>query len=208
MTFIFDNLVASLVGMVAMLMLVTVMTRNTQSNVQASKYYAARVQGNALVEMIKGDLSNIGAGVTDRSDMLEAPEASDDGARTESFAFRADIDDQSPGAEHVRYTLQEVDGGCTAGTDVDGSDTGTIACWELVREEEEGANWVVAGKSPPSITEFTLTLYDASGNATADAAAAREVGVELVLLSPLGQEGIVQKSRWSSRFRPMNLSIE
>lgn len=201
---LFDNLTAAIVGVFLMLMLVTQASRSAQSNVEAMRFYSARTQSMALIETIKADFANIGAGVPAGDVMIEELVDADD--MTIQFGFYGDIDTTRAGVERVRYRVSPSGTACSGMQSLDGAPGPQITCYHLRREERIAGSWKEAGGSPASLTEFKVTLFDANGLATANPAQAAEVGVALVMLSPLGQEREVRKLRWEARFRPMNLS--
>ena len=196
---LFDHLSATIVAMLLMLTFAAHSARNTQANIEAMRFYASRTQGKAVIETIKGDFVNIGAGTTTRAGVVQAP--TNEGGNTVRFAFTGDVNPHEPGTEQVVYTLHAGSGGCRTMQGREGGGGASVPCWRMNRTEDGEA----AGGSTGSVLRFKVTLYN--GNAVAATAdAATEVKVELVMLSPHGQEREIPKLRWASRFRPLNLS--
>lgn len=202
MHFIYDNLVALIVGSVITLAIATMTVQNLEPKIQSHRYYNMRVHMNTLVEVMRKDLANIGSGASPGEQMVFAPVTAGD-SLTQSFQFRsAQSVEGSVVQENVRYELNEVSGGCEI------NEGKTVPCYELDRLlcDELFASCDPGGGSIPSITGFYVSLLDGEGDETNDPVEARGVKVRLAAVSPDGGTSVVPQVRWESSFRPPNLA--
>jgi hypothetical protein len=194
MQFIYDNVMAILVGSAVVLVLGVLHLRTNDAGAEAGLYYMNRVQTMVLINMIERDFPNIGAGVDPQSrDMISGYTWSEDERR---FEFNAAID-SALGApvERIQYRVVPAENPMCARHQVE--------CFEVQRLVRSESGFEITGRSNNFVTDFEIELFPES----ADLRDVREVRVRLVALSPSGAKSTVGHTRWETRFRPFNLSL-
>jgi len=194
MQLIYDNLSAVLVGTVVLLILAGIHLTSRTAGTEAGMYYMNRVQTLTLIQMIERDFPNIGAGVDPQQrDMIAAYSWSDENRR---FEFRATIDSTAAAPVHrIRYEVAPVTNPTCA--------EAQVQCYEVQRMVDAGSGFEVTGRSNTFVTDFEIELSPQTG----DLADVREVRVRLAALSPGGDNSVVSRTSWESRFRPFSLSL-
>ena len=195
MTFLFDRMLAGLVGMTVLLILVALTTSRTATTYDATRYHAAKQMQRNLVEMLERDVLNLGTGVPVGSPMVLANEA-------DRFAFRAAVNGSGV-ARLIEYRRIPVSG------DPAGEDS-------LFRIER----WVdgeITGGTSGLVTHFSVALQDSTGADVGSAFIdARRVAVRTELAVPLegGASTVassadasvpVRRMAWETVFEPSNL---
>jgi hypothetical protein len=195
MQFLHDNIIASIIAGGILLTLALLQIRGQQANVQAGQFYVNRVQSLGFLEVLQRDFANIGAGVQGTGQSMIVEHAWS--GTTKRFEFRAVVD-TTAGApvQQVRYEL-------TTSTDPVCTSQG-VTCYQVRRLIRQGTTYVETGRSHSTLTEFDVQLFPAG----ATLANVREVGVRMSAMSPMGEDKIVRRSTFETRFRPLNLAFQ
>jgi len=197
-----DHLIASVVGGIVLLMMLTVHFSSQQSNVDSIRYYMNHTQTLAFIDALKSDFPNVGAGVTEGDPMILDLQHGD--SLTTTFEFLATVDTTAGATvERLRYQVVFSDSVVTD------DNTGTKeAVYRIERLRYNGVSYDMTGASAAFIIDFDITLYDASNKkiTTTDYTQAHTLVVDLTSLSPLGDDGIIGKMKWQRRFRLPNIS--
>lgn len=200
MQFLLDHLSAIVVSGIVLLILLGVSLASQTSAVQAVQADARFAAADAIVDMLEGDLPNVGAGVAAGDDRILALEGT--AALTTAFEFSGAVGASATAAvERVRYELEE------AGTVVVGQGAAqqTVPAYTLRRLVHDGSAFRLSGASRSTVTAFTVRLLDAAGAPVGSPLdAARVAEVALATASPLGDGASV--SRWQRRFQLLNVT--
>lgn len=196
MQFIYDNLIASLVAAIVLFMLIGVQLATQRANVEANLHYMNRAKTRALIEMIERDFPNIGSGVEAGTEAMITSYGWTDPAYRH-FEFKA-VTDPSPGAspQAIRYLMMPSNSPVC--------EQAEVPCWRVERQVDAGSGFEAAGSSGETLTEFEIELLPFTG----DLREVREVRVRLASLSPAGEEGLVGRTTWETRFHPFSLGLQ
>lgn len=187
MQFIYDNIIATLVSGMTILLLIALQLRASETNIEAVGYYDAKVKQVMFAEVAQTDIANIGAGRAATEPMIEA-------WSTTAFEFWTQTD-SSGTVDRVRYELVQ---------------TGTQALMDstyTVYQIKRYTNGVLSGGSASLVTKFQITLYDAAGAVvtSGNLDRTRQVSVRIESLAPWQQKHTVGQSIWTYTVRPANL---
>jgi hypothetical protein len=196
---ILDNINAVLIGGVIMLIIASMSLNNRETMIDGARYQAGRMHASDLTRVIERDLRNLGVGA-DTSEASIAAFQWDDDAK--AFEFRTTSDTVMTTTSYmVKYELVKSRKMATK--------EDSVQCYQLKRYALSGGVYKPDGNSIETITELDIALLDRDGApVNGDLAAARSIDVSLVAISPLGEDEIVERYRWRTRFHPINLSIE
>ena len=86
MQFIHDHLIATIVGAILLMVLLTLRLEQQRANVEATQFYAVKKQQIALIDMIERDIENVGSGVPLGEPMILQADA-------EGLRFRKELAD-------------------------------------------------------------------------------------------------------------------
>lgn len=163
---LYDHIVAVLVGGVILLLLFNVQQRTQQSSVEQTMMYMAKVSTLEMGSFLERDLMNAGYNTPPVENGIL--EHNNTGDLTDTLLFWGV---GSSGARtRIAYGVSAVDSATIAGV--------KVPLYELRRYERRGADYVRVGGSPPTLTEFKITLLT-SGNAPTDIYTADKVKVHL-----------------------------
>lgn len=196
MQFIIDHLAATVIGATILLAVLALGHRSQESAIEAAKIDFGKAEMRQLIDVVEQDFINLGSGLAD-------PDA--------AITFYA----TNSGYDEIRFSSLENDTGTPdpisityrwrqqgTATLPDGS---TVDTYEL--ERSTAASTVTFD----DLTNFSVTLrkkklVPVSLGAPADSVALAEyVDVDIGMLAPFGADDLLQQSRWSKRFRPINL---
>lgn len=200
MVLIFDHLVSVLIASVVFLMLVTFQGTVSETAVGRTLLYQTKKQTLELADMLERDLINAGygrppgAGIEDQDSAILEGESV-----TESFDFWTDLNGVST---RVKYELDLVDI-----VELEGE---SIPLFKLTRFERIGGNWEEAGGSPPTLTDFEISMRTNNNQPTTDLTAARTLRIRLknVIGPDIEVRGFLRGMRilrWGIQLRPENL---
>ena len=199
MYIIYDHLIAVLIAGFIFLILVQVKMQGQETQVESVRFYAGHKHMINFVDTIKRDFQNIGSGLNFDDQMIVSYTWDE---TEKSFAFLGRVDTTAGASvELIKYQLVEIPS--------NSSNCGTEQCYEVQRLVHDGISYQLAGKSAESITGFEIQLYKGNGSPVgADLDETRQIFVQVAGISPLGQDDIIQKSRWQSRLYPANLTLK
>ena len=198
---IYDNLIAVLISGFLLLILVQLNRNGNQARVDTTRYYAGRAQATSFIETLQRDFRNIGSGVDATDAMISAFQWDD----VDKFIeFYATIEPDPAPVKHIRY--KKVSAPDCEILDENGEPAST-PCFQVVRFVYDGTQWVEKGGSMETLTKFKIEIRDGNGaNASGNPDDTREIAVQMVALSPLGEDGIIKRTRWQTQLRPTNLT--
>ena len=192
MTFIFDHLIAFLVGATLLVGLLFVQQRGRQSAVEASVRYQAEVQSASFVETLTRDLEN--ARTREQAAAAFGPYQADAlGGPTQRAIGIHESGGETEWLEFV--TLAEPDAGSSStlvpvtyrkiptGRQVTAS--GQIRnLYHIVRYVYDGSAWVESGGSPDTVVGFDVTIPNGTTGRLADLPAQIDFAVEFAYAMP------------------------
>ncbi len=196
---LYDHILAVLIGGIILLVLVQLQQTGQQTQVEVTRYYANRKQMVTFIETLQRDFQNIGAGVNPSDQKI----VSFSWNNTEkSIEFRARVD-TTAGApvELIKYQLLPVP--------TEESSCEEVECYEVQRFVHDGIAYQADGKSMNTLTDFEIELRTWNGTPVgANLDDTREILVRVAALSPLGEEGVIKRSRWQTQLRPISLTLQ
>lgn len=184
MQFIFDNLVATFVGTVVILVLLGLSTSWTEEGIDQTQTHMTREMQRTLVEMFERDVINIGANVPVGDPMIA--ELTDS-----TFAFYGAVNGTGV-AKYIRYRVKPV-------TQPDGTVLYGVERWV------DGA---YTGGSPALLEWFEVRLLDGNDNpVSAPYTSARKVALRFKSRMPFetasrSRSAGLQHLHWESVYRP------
>lgn len=188
MQFIHDHLIATIVGAILLMVLLTLRLEQQRANVEATQFYAVKKQQIALIDMIERDIENVGSGVPLGEPMILQADA-------EGLRFRKELADGTQA--EVAY-LREGPAGTVS---LNGTEVPVYHVRRIVRDVNDPSR-VDSGGAFESILQFQVRLHPYDP-ANLDAARAIEVTLESALPSGVS----VPRSAWTAVFRPANLAL-
>lgn len=187
MFFQFDNLIASMIAIVVVLVMLSLQRQGGDVAADATRYHSAKKDELNLVEMVKHDFQNM------RADLLNGPHIT---MYTDStIEFRAQVDGDGTVAR-IGYLRKRT------GRVHDGAPVYVVE--RYVEGERSGGNL-------GNTVEFTVKLFDDIGNEISNLSqmgSVTTIGVSTSGISSFGAGDHVQRTRWSSMFRPSRLAID
>jgi hypothetical protein len=188
----FDNIIATMVAGIVILILAMLYRSGQASQTDAAGFYHGSVQTEALVDMIERDFTNIGAGAPAGSRIVSYQWSGNTG----HFEFRTIVDTTANApAQQIRYTATAVSSPVCQ--------QAGVSCVEVVRTTLVNGQWQVSGRSASTLSVMQITPAPLTGNL----ADVREVAVRMESISPFGEGKVVRRNTWQSRFRPVNLAL-
>jgi hypothetical protein len=161
MTFHFDNIAATLISGVIVLLLVGMQLRTREVNIEQTAFVTAKGQALDLGDWLQQDLGNAGAGVPINEQFIEDYEVDAETENTKRFSFRRKILESDASPTLITYEL--IDGEKTV---VKGD---TVQLYQVQRCEGAATcpagSSDVSGQSPPGLTYFRIDLLDENGGA-------------------------------------------
>ena len=196
MQLILDNIAAIMITSTVLLILMGVMHRNQQAQVEAGSYYAMKTKALGFVDLLEGDLQNADSVITTPMDLSAA---------NNSFAFYSQYDSTSSTAYCVRYEV--------SATDTRTVQDSTIQLYQLQRYQGPRmagcplASLEPSGASPATVTEWYIAPINASDQPVTVPALlteARGIAVNFSIWSPfkVDPKANVKETTWSLTFRP------
>lgn len=240
------QIAATVIGGVIILILAVIAWRGQHHAISTTQYSAAKESVLDFAEVIEEDFSNLGGGLTNNavSETVQDANCPNEGG----FSANATAFDTTSATRTVEF-YSWVDREATVPDDdpdvcddgfivkyewtatgntvrvLDGATYVTKPTYRIERfvKPASGGAYVKNGESVDTVTEFTIDLFDADGNAInlmADLTQGYRVRTTLVTLkivSPLGggqdvgpddptYRGSIDETRWSRTIRPINLA--
>lgn len=186
MQFLFDNIVASIVGATVLLMMVATHHRNQLASAEATSYYMLQQQVLDFTSSLQRDMQNVSAAI----DLTEKSDS--------TFSFMAQVSPTDTTKRQVTYRRKKVESRHR-------KDTG----WRDYYQIERVVAGTVTGGSIGTITSWAVQVLNEEGNPASTVGDARQVRVALEAASPVDVEvrdGVtIRDTRWQSTFRPRML---
>ncbi len=193
MLFNLDNLAATLIGGVLVLILIVTQFRAQQANTDRAALYTAKVQTLAFADVLVRDFSNLGVEMP-RNRRIGRHSVNQKGltdtlrfSRVDTFGDTLDIE----------YRL------VAAGSFV--HEDSTTVLYQIERYE----NGEYTGGSTPTMRSFTIELLDEGGGpVTVDLRQARQVRIGFVNMLPYGDpdKHFISATYWGTTLRPRSLN--
>jgi len=193
MLFNLDNLAATLIGGVLVLILIVTQFRAQQANTDRAALYTAKVQTLAFADVLVRDFSNLGVEMP-RDRRIGRHSINQDGL-TDTLRFSRV--DTSGDTLNIEYRL------VAAGSFV--HEDSTTILYQVERYE----NGVYTGGSTPTMRSFTIELLDEGGGpVTVDLRQVRQVRIGFVNMLPYGDpdEHYISATYWGTTLRPRSLN--
>ena len=193
MLFNLDNLAATLIGGVLVLILIVTQFRAQQANTDRAALYTAKVQTLAFADVLVRDFSNLGVEMP-RDRRIGRHSVNQDGL-TDTLRFSRV--DTSGDTLNIEYRL------VAAGSFV--HEDSTTILYQIERYE----NGVYTGGSTPTMRSFTIELLDEGGGpVTVDLRQARQVRIGFVNMLPYGdpEDHYISATYWGTTLRPRSLN--
>ena len=202
MQFIFDRIVAGVVGLAVISILIGLHFRMQEETVENTNLYSANKQALNFAEILERDLSNAGFGIQpgEQGILVHSTTIFDSLSVTDSLVFRG-IGDGGPAM--IRYTTFPADSATLKGS--------TVPTYQVLRHENFGAGWIAAGASPRSLIDFQIELLDLANNMSTPQNA-RKIRARLVNAVP-ANDGSPNKKRtleqvhWGVTLTPSGLAL-
>ena len=194
MQFLFDNIVASIVGATVLLMRVATHHRNQLASAEATSYYMLQQQVLDFTSSLQRDMQNVSGAI----DLTEKPMSEEDEGYAGSFSFMAQISPTDTTKRMVTYRRKKVETRYR-------KDTGPRDYFQIERVVAGS----VTGGSIGTITAWSVQVLNEEGNPATAVGDARQIRIALEAGSPVDVEvrdGVtVRDTRWQSTFRPRML---
>lgn len=186
--------VALVVAGVVILIIANVSIRVQRASIATTQYRASKTSQSDLVGVMDRDFRNIGATYPNfvlNPDSAIITFSGDSTGGT--FAFWAQTE-RGKAPDSVRYSWS------SSGTvKIDSSYVPAYAVSRTV-------NGKAAGSSAGSVTHFYLRLLNSEGNSTAVYADARQIEVNVNMVSSLGSSEMIETNNWKTIIRPPALA--
>ena len=196
MQLVLDNIAAIMITSTVLLILMGVMVRNQQAQVEAAGYYALKTKALGFIDMLERDIQNADSVITTGMEV---------GGANNSFAFYSQFDSTSTTAYCVRYEL--------APTEVRTKDADSLQLYQIRRYQGPRVagcplnQLSSAGASPATVTDWSVAPINDSDQPVTDPAKlsdTRAVAIQFSIWSPfeVSAEAYVKETTWSLTFRP------
>jgi hypothetical protein len=194
MQFLFDNIVASIVGATVLLMMVATHHSNQLASAEATSYYMLQQQVLDFTSSLQRDMQNVSGAI----DLTENGISEGDEGYVGSFSFMAQISPTDTTKRMVTYRRKKVETRYR-------QDTGPRDFFQI----ERVVAGHVTGGSIATITAWSVQVLNEEGNPATAVGDARQIRIALEAASPLDvevQDGVtIRDTRWQSTFRPRML---
>jgi len=155
MWFIFDNLQATIIGSVVIIMLLTAMQRVRELNLEQLSIYSAKVQALDLAEWMENDLSTLGTNFDSTTVRFSLPQVQN--GNTTDFTFYRDTLGVAFNKVRIETRYQLID------TDTVEVNDSTIQMHQIIRsfrvkEGNKWTKWQEDGRSSGRLSYFMISL--------------------------------------------------
>ena len=182
MQLIYDNIVASMIGAMVLLIMVAANHQTRLASAEATSYYMLQQQMLNFTATVQRDMQNVS------SVNMVAEEDS-------VFSFRAQVTPADTSKRLIEYRRQ------VTGTRHD-DEGNLVTLYQIVRFVDGNA----AGGSIATITDWIVQVLNEEGNAATDVADARQVAVAVGATMPIEVKALrgqtVDATEWQATFRP------
>ena len=202
-----DHIAAAVIGASILLILAALSMRTQDSTVEAAQVALGKAELRSLIDIIEQDFNNMGSGMTFPNENAANRVITHFGAGTSADAgytvlqfYALQNNTGTPDTVLVKYRWRQ------QGT-VTLPNGSTVDAFEVERSDAGG------GTAPyTNVTGFSLALrtkeFAAIPAGSINLHDARYVDVNLAMVSPIGVEGLIEQTRWTKQFRPLNLNPE
>ncbi|MDX1429948.1 MAG: hypothetical protein R3282_06655 [Rhodothermales bacterium] len=192
MQFLFDNIVASIVGAVILLMMVATHHRNQLASAEATSYYMLQQQVLDFTATIQRDMQNV-------SSVQNLTEDTSGGEGfVGSFSFRAQTSPTDTTKRLVTYRRKVAGSRYRKGQ-------GNVTFYQIERFVEGN----ITGGSIGTLTDWGIQVLNEEGNPASTVGDAKQIRVALAAATPVdveARDGVtIRDTRWQSTFRPRML---
>lgn len=196
MAFIYDNLIASLISMMVLLILVTIQAEATQGNTARTSRNVAKTQAEDFITWLEEDLAKMGKNMGSGSVAYESPEDSS-AWHTTSFTFS--YLNSSGDTVDTKYDLEQ------SGTRmVEGEET---PLFTVRRSQKVGSgSWSSSGQSPSSLGYFEIDMLDEDADSTGSPSQVEVVKIRFSLVAPFQSESTFLRRVHRSTVVPYRLA--
>ena len=196
MQLILDNIAAAMIGGVVLIIVIAVMHRSQQAQVEAGSYYALKTQALGFINLLERDIQNADSVMSTRMDLSGAHP---------SFYFYSRFDSTSAIAKCVRYTVEP--------SQTRTVQDSTLQLYQIHRYQGPhmtGCSEFMltsSGASPATITSWSIIAKNASDQPITDSlllGETRAVGVRLSIWSPFKADpkSAIKETTWEITIRP------
>ncbi len=182
MHILLDNISATLIGGMVMLIFVASQAIGTDATINQTGYHAARAQVYAFGEQLQDDFENFGLGVSTGTNVIQSQTSN-------QISFWRQLDTSNPTLSTVTYTFVATDT-----VDVRGTSTPLFTI-------ERSVNGVAEGGGPANMSAFALELRNSDGDAVANEADAFSVHLRFAVLPYFDDEPTLSNLHWSRTYR-------
>lgn len=188
---LFDNITATMIAGVILLILMSMQQQAQTMAVERSVTYVAKQNALEFGEWLQEDIANIGAGMTFGSGVMDDIERS--GGMTTRFRFQRKLDPDDAAPQWVEYRAVPVD------TVVIGHNRFTKQVVLHRMERVVAGSLNQNGSSMGIVTDFDVELLDIRGRVTTDRTAARQLRVSFASAFNYRQhQKYLRENHWST----------
>lgn len=194
MYIVFDNLSATIIGSIVLLMVFAMQQRIRNVSIDQVMSYAANDHVIEFGTWMQEDMVNIGWQVASGNGIVSAQQNDSIPNLTKWFEFDG-LDASDPTvATRIQYQLIPAldGGGAQTHINVDGTD---VPLWQVRRL----VNGDVTGQSAPLVTQFRIETLNTAGQAVTPTAA-RQLRIKLSMGMPFGDDSFLRETHWVTSF--------
>lgn len=196
MLFFQDNIAATMIAGVILLMVVVMQSEMQQASVDQTVVSMTKNQAIDFGAWIRNDLINVGAGVDVDDTFIESYSVDPETDNTSVFSFQRKINDADATPTRVTYQLVKADT-----VEVDGE---KVTLYQVQRCQGAATcpkgSLNVTGMSPGTVSYFRIELLDEDGAAwTSGTSNAHYLRVRFAMASPLTQKNqYLHEAHWGT----------
>lgn len=196
MQFLFDNIVASIVGAVILLMMVATHHRNQLASAEATSYYMLQQQVLDFTSTIQRDMQNVSSVQNLTEDT--SYEGEGESGYVGTFSFRAQTSPTDTTKRLVTYRRKVAGDRYRKGQ-------GNVTFYQIERLVEGN----MTGGSIGTLTDWNIQVLNEEGNPASTVGDAKQIRIALAAATPVdveARDGVtIRDTRWQSTFRPRML---
>ncbi len=202
MFFIFDNLIATMLGIAVLFILVLMQERVQRVSAEQVMMYAANENIIDFGLWVEKDLANVGWGVVGANGITAYQSNDSIPNLTKTFAFDRRLKPSAVIPANVQY--QVIPSLNSLGVQNFMTINGTgVPLWQVQRVvtgdvSGEIVDGAVTGESAPYITHFRIALENDFGEEVATVADAVQISVQVAMAMPFGNEAHLSETHWGT----------
>ena len=193
MHFLFDNIVASIVGAVILLVMVATHHRNQLASIEATSYYMLQQQVLDFTSTIQRDMQNLSSIQT----LKESADTTETGY-VGKFVFRAQTSPTDTTKRLITYRRKNAGVRQRKGQ-------ANIKLYQVVRLVDGN----MTGGSIATLTSWSIQGLNEAGNSASSLGDVKQIKVSMAAATPIEvvtPDGVtIRDTRWESTFRPRML---